>query len=306
MTYQKLKSDDVVEVVAPSYGGEIDLKLIAQAIKDLGLIPRVHSHMLAPGMHPFSANTDEQRFEQLRQAIYAEDSKVIWAFRGGYGTTCLMTKLQKLPCPVQPKILIGYSDITPLHIFFTQQFGWSTIHGRTISEFISRDTSALEINRMKEVLFGTKPTTVFVNLKPLNWFAAQEKTVTSEVIGGCLTLIQTSLGTEWEIKLVNKILLLEDVGERGYNIDRMLTHIKQSGVLDEVKAIIVGDIICKKEENGNELCEEAINRFAQSLNIPVVSCAQIGHGAVNLPVPMNMPATLKLGNTVTLEIDTFS
>jgi muramoyltetrapeptide carboxypeptidase len=203
-----------------------------------------------------------------------------------------------------PKILIGYSDITALHIICTQKYGWSTLHGRTLSEFIVRKTNEAEISAMKEALFGRVKAT-FNNLKLLNTVNLSDKEIKSEVVGGNLALIQTSLGTPWQFNADNKIVLLEDVDERGYSIDRMLTHLTHAGIFDKALAVMIGDIMCNPEKDGTMLCDMAVARFANSLNIPVLSCSQVGHGEYNWPVPFNMPAILTLGELPTLVIDTF-
>ena len=319
MTYQKLQSGDIVDIIAPSSARDVDLKAIADIVRGFGLTPRIQDNMLAPGADPFSANTDEIRFEQLKQAIYAKDSKAIWAFRGGYGAGRLIPKLLELPLPTHSKILIGYSDITALHILCTQKYGWSTIHGRTLSEFVARKPHEEEIVALKEVLFG-KDKVEFNNLILLNEASLSHKEISientngsiefkqeikSEVVGGNLALIQTSLATPWQFNADNKIVLLEDVGEKGYRIDRMLAHLTQAGIFDKALAVIIGDVICEPEKDGTMLCDQAIARFADSLNIPVLSCTQIGHGEYNWPVPLNMPAVLTLGDLPTLVIDTF-
>ena len=304
MVYQKLQQGDLVDVIAPSYGREVGMHLVEQQIRDFGFVPRIPSDMLVVNADPFCANNDEARFEQLKTAIYAEDSKIIWAFRGGYGATRLIPRLLELPVPAQPKILIGYSDITALHIVLIQKFGWSTIHGRTISEYVARDTDIEEVMMMKQLLCSDIPV-VFSSLVPLNQVAKIQRIVKSEVIGGNICLIQNSLGTDWQLQTKDKIILLEDIEERGYRIDRMLVQLTQAGIFKEAKAVIIGDIICAKERDGSELCDQAVSRFAQQLNIPVLSCPQIGHGPYNMPVPMNMPAVLHLGESPTLEIEVF-
>ncbi len=320
MTYQKLQKGDIVDIVAPSSSRKVDLREIEEVVRSFGLTPRIQDNMIASGADPFSANTDEIRFEQLKQAIYAEDSKVIWAFRGGYGAGRLIPRLLELPLPAHPKILVGFSDITALHILCNQKYGWSTVHGRTLSEFLVRNPHSDEVLAMKKVLFG-EDKAVFSDLRLLNGDSLKSKKINienvngdidfrqeirAEVVGGNLALIQTSLGTPWQFSADNKIVLLEDVDERGYSIDRMLAHLTQSGIFDNALAVIIGDIICRPESDGTMLCDQAISRFADSLDIPVLFCAQVGHGEYNWPIPLNMTAVLTLGGSSTLVIDTFS
>lgn len=112
--------------------------------------------------------------------------------------------------------------------------------------------------------------------------------------------MQTSIGTFWQIDGENKIIFIEEIGERGYRIDRMLEHLHQACIFKDVSAILLGDFIGGTEPNGSSLIKPVLERFAQSCEIPVVKVEGIGHGNINFPIPLGTKAKLTLGNKINL------
>ena len=115
--------------------------------------------------------------------------------------------------------------------------------------------------------------------------------LTGKLTGGNLCLLTCSLGTAWQTNPRDKILFLEDIDERGYRVDRMLTHLQQAQAFEGVKAIIFGDFVRGMEANGTSLIPPVLKRFAESTSIPIFSLPGCGHGAENFPLPFNMDLT---------------
>jgi muramoyltetrapeptide carboxypeptidase len=296
--WEALKEGDLIDVIAPASAFSYpDLKEdLTSFINNLGFQARVPKNILVKGADAFSANTDKYRFEQLRDALYAEDSKAIWCLRGGYGSAKLTPNLTSLKPPAKAKAFIGFSDITALHIFLQQNWGWCTIHGKVLSQFLGPDKEVGDALDIKDLLLNKNPNIIYKDLVPLNVFAEQEHVIESSIIGGNLTIIQTSIGTNWQLNAHNKIILFEDVDERGYKIDRAFEQFIQSGILGGAKAILFGDFTGGLEKDGYSLCSLALNQAAKKMNIPVLSCPGIGHSMVNKPIPLGTKVTLKLGN----------
>lgn len=135
---------------------------------------------------------------------------------------------------------------------------------------------------------------------PLNTLAEKSHTLHASVTGGNLCLVQTSLGTNWQVDARKKILFLEEVGERGYRIDRMLEQLQQANVFKGTRAIIFGDFLEGEEPDGSSLVNPVLKRFAQRLDLPVIQIKGIGHGHVNFPLPLGTKATLQLGDDIKL------
>lgn len=295
-SWNYLRSQDIVDVVAPaSYSAQEKFQDGIDWLSHIGLIPRVPKDIITPDLF-FAAPMDIQ-LKHLIDAIYS-DSKAIWCLRGGYGSMRLIPHLLKLKPPKKSKLFIGFSDITSLHLFFTQNWGWPVIHGRTLSQLSINQDKTEDRDFLKKMIFGQSDSMTFKSLIPLNQSAKEARDITGVISGGNLRIIQSSLGTPWEIKSKGKILFLEDVSERGYSIDRMLEQMIQAKILNKnIKAIIFGDFTEGYEKNGTNLTKDALIRFAQRVPYPVLSGFPAGHGEINYPVPFNVNCQLRLGKS---------
>jgi muramoyltetrapeptide carboxypeptidase len=210
--------------------------------------------------------------------------------RGGYGATRLIPKLAEISPPETAKLFMGMSDITCLHLYFQQHWGWPTIHGAAAPDKFSKETIAA----VKSILLHDEPVE-FNGLIPLNKHAQKEGLIPSSVTGGNLTIIQSGIGTCWQMDGRDKIILLEEIGERGYRVDRMLEHLKQTHIFTHAAAILLGDFLEGNEPNGTSLIGPVLQRFAESIDIPVLRIEGVGHGPVNFPIPLGVRANLQLG-----------
>jgi muramoyltetrapeptide carboxypeptidase len=240
------------------------------------------------------ANTDAQRFAQLRKALYARDSRAIWCVRGGYGAIRIIQRLQALKPPAQPKLLIGYSDATTLHQLLNLFWGWPSLHGPLLDRLGSAGFPEAQRTELLEVLFGAAPRTVFADLVPLNAAARRRQRINSRLTGGNLTVLQSTLGTSLQ-RRPSGMLFLEDIGERGYRLDRMFEQLRQAGVLRNIKAIVLGTFLGGAELDGSNLGPAVLERFANSLPIPVLSGIPAGHGTIQRPVFLHSRAELQCG-----------
>lgn len=289
-----LKPNDIIEIIAPSSGFQPDVIDAVKSVADSwGLQARIPDDLFGDDL--LCANSDEMRFQHLKNALYSNDSRYIWVLRGGYGATRLLPMLNELDPPLKPKLLMGFSDITALHIFLNQKWGWPALHGCVASQIARQKVSAESGDLLKSILFGDQKEDFSYSLKPLNASAQKVQSIQASIAGGNLSLVQSSLGTFWQLDGKDKIILLEDVDEKGYRIDRSLNHLYQAGVFSNAKAVILGDFTGAKEDDGTSLVEPVIDRFASSLSIPALRIAGVGHGFVNLPVPFGFPVTLQTG-----------
>lgn len=301
--WNPLESQDTIDIIAPSAictPQENAIQAIKETLASWGLTAHIPENIY--GKDLLCANTDDQRFLFLKDALLNTESKAIWALRGGYGCTRLITRLATLPTPKQIKLFIGMSDITALHIFLQQKWGWATIHGPSARQIATKTVHEENINEVKNLILGKQTTIEFNSLIPLNKLATQTITLTAPITGGNLCLVQTSLGTVWQIDAAGKILFLEETNERGYRVDRMLQHLEQAGVFKDVTAVILGDFIGGKEPDGSSLIDPVLKRFAEQVDFPVLRIAGIGHGNFNRPLPLGIPAKLKLGPDASLNI----
>lgn len=300
-----LKPGDIVDVIAPaSHCPPENLRLGCEWLESLGLIPRVPPEIIVGDV--FFASPLEMQLKHLKDALYS-DSKAVWCVRGGYGSMRLIPYLKKLKPPKKPKLFMGFSDITSLHIFLNQKWKWPTIHGRNVSQMHLDKMHTEDRNLTRNLIMGQGPEVLeFKNLKPLNAFALRDIKIKGEVLGGNLRIVQSSLGTDWQIHAKNKIIFLEDVGERGYSVHRMLEQMIQAKLFDKnLKALIFGQFTESEEKNGKNLIPDALKRIAQILPYPVLEGLPCGHGDLNFPLPFNTSSELFLGpGEATLKVST--
>lgn len=296
-----LTQGDTIDIIAPSYASTPEEQEKACAfLRLLELKPRLPN--LSGNTEPYHAESDEVRFSHLKAALDAPDSKAIWGLRGGYGAARLIPMLERLPKPAHKKWLIGFSDITVLHLFFQQHWGWPTLHAPVLFQLGLQKTAAESVDKLISVLFGQSSKITYRHLQPLNDAAKIPQTIQSTVTGGNLSLLQTSIGTSWQVDTKRKILFIEEVGEKGYSIDRMLTHLEQAGCLKDVAAILFGDMKGMPNQEGEDgNIDYAVKRFASHQIVPVLRISGIGHGAINNPLMFNVPATLTLDEKNSLQ-----
>lgn len=297
-----LEPGDVVDIIAP--GSATDQKLVLQGVEALaawGLKARYTQGIVSPS-HPYLAQTDEFRFRDLKRALLAKDSKAVWCLRGGYGAIRLLPQLARLKAPATPKLLIGYSDITSLHTFISQKWKWSTLHAPLIDRIAEGTVTELEVRDLKNAIFGKEKVLKFENLVAMNSAAQKKRTIKATISGGNLVVLQSTLGTPFEFK-PEGIVFFEEVGERGYRVDRMLVQMEQAGTFKKAKAVIFADFLKGQEPNSDkEYWSLAVDDFAGRMKIPVLKGLQAGHAIPNRPVPINTPSTLALGSSATLTI----
>lgn len=288
--FDKLHENSVIELIAPASGiKNSDVKKFISDVKNfisyLGYVPLVDENVIISDKEDlYFSNILEYRINSLKNSIYSDSSDAIWCLRGGYGSATLIPYLDELSSPKKNKILIGFSDITALHIYFNQKWNMPTLHYKVLTQL--RDISKIheqEIFILKTILHKME-SSVSYDITPINKLAENTNLLSGKLIGGNMCIIENSIGTSWQIDTRDKILFLEEINEENYKIDRMLEHYKQSGILKGAKAIIFGDLLYKESEKNYIDQFSALKRFIDSTDIPLYKIKDIGHGEVNLPI----------------------
>jgi muramoyltetrapeptide carboxypeptidase len=301
-----LKKGDIVDVIAP--GSPCDLENLEKGMLILrawGLEARRAEPIF--GRDVTCSNTDDERWQQLRYALTNRESRAVWCARGGYGSNRLVPMLAKLKPPrnVEPKLFIGFSDITSLHVFLNQKWRWPTVHGAMLDRMGRGLIPSEDLELARELYFGEKTKVVYRDLKPLNRAAEKSGRIRGPVTGGNLMTLQSTVGTLAPWSTAGRIVFLEEVDERGYRVDRLLEHLRQSGQFAKARALVLGPFIGGDEANGSNRVWPVVERFAGLLKIPVYSGVPAGHGVLQRPVPLETQAQLvyspNLGGTLTIE-----
>lgn len=299
-SFEYLKPGDVVDIIAPASKAHPSLlNNIRALLAAWGLKCHIPNDIFGESL--LYANSDENRFNQLKLALLNTHSKAVWCLLGGYGSTKLIPMLSQIQPPAQAKIFIGFSDITALHIFLQCKWGWPTIHGPSGYQAALKKVSMNSINLLKELLFHHLKLLVYNEIVPLNTLAQKNKVIEAPIVGGNLHMIQASLGTSWQINTDKKILFIEEINERGYRIDRVLSHLNQAGIIEKSRAILLGDFIDKGEPDGRFLVKETLQAFSSQCAVPVLQISNIGHGQTNNPILLGQTAKLIMGDIYHLE-----
>ena len=284
---------EVIDVVAPSSACTREALAAGVAVlEDWGYRPRIPSDLFEGS--GIVAAPDASRYRVLSRALRRPDSRVIWCARGGYGSQRLLPRLARRAVPDRPKLLVGFSDVTALHVFIHRHWGWPTLHAATLSDLGSGRLSQTALDELRGVIGGVT-SSVSCRLEPLNAAARRVRTVTGRLVGGNLKTLQSLIGTPWGVRPAGCILVVEDTGERGYAVDRMLVQLSQAGLMRGVRALVFGQFTGGRERDGRFTGTEVIARFAERLRIPMLRGAPYGHGDSARAVPLGLAARLELG-----------
>jgi muramoyltetrapeptide carboxypeptidase len=223
----------------------------------------------------FFAGPAADRLTALKHAISETASRAIICSRGGYGSTYLVDGLPA-NFAAEPKILMGASDITALQIYLWQTFRWITFYGPMVASNFDRGEGAPHGYDRASLMRALTETRNGWQID-LDGEALAPGNASGTLLGGCLTLIESSLGTPWELDTRGSILVLEDRGMKPYQVDRALTHLRQAGKFNQVSGVILGDFPECDAPLFTENVVDVALRILEPLKIPFVWGSRIGH-----------------------------
>lgn len=263
-------------------------------VRSLGLVPRLGAR--ARRKDGYLAGSDEERAADFNEAVRDPQVRGVFALRGGYGTMRILDALDYDALAADPKVLLGYSDLTALLNAVTQRTGLVTFHGpvAALSDFTENETAWLR----RAVL----------QLEPLGELACDEASVIADgnaqgrVRGGNLSLVSALEGTPFEIDTAASILVLEEVDEAPYRIDRMLTQLRLSGALARVAGVLVGRCArCGVNEDHPYAAmplERTLRDRLGDLGVPVIAELPIGHAGEQWTLPIGLDARIERGRLI--------
>ncbi len=234
--------------------------------------------------HRYLAGSDARRLTELTAALTDPEIRAVFCARGGYGATRLLARLAPGNVPGPAKPLIGFSDITALHLWL-QAAGRVSIHGPVLTQLPRLAQSAAE--RLFALLESAAPA------PPLHGTLTHVGGLAEgPLIGGNLSVLTRLIGTPFMPDLEGAILLLEDQGERPYRIDRMWTHLELAGVFKRIRGIVLGSFTACEEKDGPWSSAEVLRELALAAGLPCAAGFPIGHGDLNEAVPLGVRGRL--------------
>lgn len=278
-----LRPGDVVAVVAPGFAVDRKSTLAGvRVLESLGLTVRLGESVF--DRDGYLAGADEDRARDLEQAIRDDDVRAIHFARGGWGLTRLIHRVSWTCLAENPKLMIGYSDPTALFAPAIDRSRLTCVYGPLVTELSDRRT----FDRASLLRAYFRPRSPLVVRIAPEGIVAHGRAEGSAA-GGCLTMLAHLAGTAYAPRLAGKVLLIEEVGERPYRIDRMLTQMRLAGLLAGVRAVLVGSLRgCVPRPGGgpSPSALDTITSFFSRPKIPIVAGLRFGHVEGKLSIPL--------------------
>jgi muramoyltetrapeptide carboxypeptidase len=272
-----------IGVIAP--GGAVNADALQRGVAWLetaGFRVRLGAHVLA--RRRYCAGDPALRLADLDAMFRDSAVRAVMCARGGYGTTHLLPLLDPAVVAAHPKLVIGYSDVSPLLGWMVDRCGIAAMHGPMVATDLAKGLSeraAARLGALLEAPASAWRETIVEVVVPGR--------ASGRLVGGCLSSLVALLGTPYAIETDGAVLFLEDVAERPYRIDRMLTHLRLAGKLDGVAGVMLGSFAdCDGTDDGDRAAEVFRDFFAGA-SFPVIAGFPAGHRSDNLPLVLGMP-----------------
>ncbi len=296
----RLKKGDLVGLTVPGSSiNEEELQDSVKNLENLGFKVFYTDRILAKA--GFLGGTDKQRADDLNEMFANKEVKGIFCARGGYGSNRLAELINYDLVKKNPKVVCGYSDITALIYLLYSKTGLIAFHGPVATSSFNE----FSVNHFVNTLMEPKDTYTMhcANDEDMKKVAYQRYALNlgkaeGELAGGNLTIVNSFIGTPYDIDLDGKILFIEEVQEEPYRIDRMLTQLVQSGKLDKVKGIAMGVFSgCEEKEDDPSFKDsftlrEVITDRLSKLNVPIIYGLSFGHIVNKFTLPVGIKAQL--------------
>lgn len=285
-----LKKGDLIGITCSSSKMELAAAEYAAGVIGSWGYPVHLGITVGTSFHNFSA-PDELRLEELQDMLDDPEIKAIIFGRGGYGMVCLLDQLDFTRFRKHPKWLCGYSDVTTLHTHIQARYGIASIHSMMCSGIRPETAENEYVESLRQLLRGKSYKYSF-EAHPLN----RPGHASGVLVGGNLSILANLSGTPSQPDTKGKILLLEDIGEYRYNVDRMMYNLKRAGWLDKLSGLVVGAFTDGKETDTpfgqNEL--EIIANIVKDYNYPVAYNFPSGHQTANYSLRLGVKHALKI------------
>ena len=295
----RLRPGDTVGLIKPAgfLADEVELQMVMETVTAMDLVPKPAPHMLS--RFGYLAGSDRDRAADVN-AMYADDNvRAVFAVRGGWGSARILPYLDFDTIRANPKLLIGFSDITALHLAFAARAGFVTIHGPNAGS----SWGELSLKSFRNLVFdaGTpeyrNPQAAEDRLVQRKWrtHTIHPGKAVGRLIGGNLAVLTALIGTSYLPDFNGAILFLEDVDEAEYRIDRMLTQLALAGVLGRVAGVVFGQCTnCRAPgpSYGGFTVSEVLRQHLRPLGVPAYQGALFGHVDNQFSIPIGVRAEM--------------
>lgn len=296
---KRLKIGDTIGVISPSSPSftKSDILRGKQTLESWGYKVLLSKNLNK--INGFVAGTEMERAEDFNEMFRNDSVDAVFVTQGGYGSAKMMQYLDFDLVENNPKIFIGYSDITALHLSIHKKTDLITFHGPGISRLNSSDMTEYTKEYLERALTRIEPIGEIRNDNPKKWIHTLcEGCAEGEIVGGNMTLACSSLGTPFEIETEGKILLLEDVDTEPWIMDHMLSHLYNSGKLQKAAGVVIGECAnCEPRKHepvyhAYVSLEDVLDSYFKPLGIPALYGLPLGHTDDLATIPIGVHARL--------------
>jgi len=292
---KKLNKKDVIGIISPASTPD-ELSRVEHGVKYLeSLGYRVKIGANVGKNHGYLAGTDQERVDDLHYMFKDKTVKAIFTLRGGYGAFRLLDKIDYRLIKNNPKIFVGYSEITSLQMAFFQKAGLITFAGPMVAVDFQDEVSPYTNEYFWATITSNKKLGKIKYPEVEKLLYLQKGTASGRVVGGNLAVFAALLGTQYFPNLTGKILMIEDIGELPYRVDRMLNQLRLSGVFKKVKGIILGRFVdCNEHDPEKKTLTlgEVIQDYIGSVKVPSVYTFPHGHIKDFVTIPFGLKVNL--------------
>ncbi|MBF6030620.1 LD-carboxypeptidase [Pseudomonas sp. P115] len=285
-----LRAEGTIALIAPAGPAALDVEKAGQWMRARGYDLRIFTGVYE--RDGYLAGSDEVRLRDLHAAFANPEIDAIFCLRGGYGTPRLLDRLDFDLLRANPKPFVGYSDITALHLAISRYAGFVTFHGPMLNADLLGDKQQPTEYSLLSMLRGDlRAGSVLAHPVAYPLTTLAPGIACGRLLGGNLSMIAAVMGTRFEIDAEGIILLIEDVNEPIYRIDRLLTHLHLAGKLVQIAGVLVGDVAGVDKA----ALEHLLKQTFEPLCIPVLAGWRSGHCDPNLTLPMGALVRLDAG-----------
>ncbi|MDZ7267363.1 MAG: LD-carboxypeptidase [candidate division KSB1 bacterium] len=289
----RLRPGEVIGVVAPA--SPMKPELLERGVRYLeGLGYRVKLGRFVQREHGYLAGSDLERSQDLTAMFRDRQVRAIICARGGYGTPRLLHLLDYDVIRRNPKIFVGYSDITALQLAIFRHTGLITFSGPMVAADMGRGLDPFTETQFWRIITEPVPCGDLQPQLERPFAAIRGGHARGRLLGGCLSLLATVAGTAFMPPVKQSIFFLEEIGEEIYRIDRYLVHLRELGVLDRIGGFILGQIIDSEAKNGAPSLglKDLMQDFIRPLGVPALMNLEYGHGSRKHTLPVGATAEL--------------
>ncbi|WMJ76785.1 MULTISPECIES: S66 peptidase family protein [unclassified Sedimentibacter] len=283
---EKLKKGDKVAIVAPSSPvTQQEADHSRKFLENMGYKVRM-GRSTYKSLHGYKAGTGEERARDINEMFSDKEVKAIFCIRGGDTSSHVIDKIDLNIVKNNPKIFVGYSDVTNLNVYFNQKADMVTFHGPMVKSNMINDFDDFSRESFKNAI-NMGDELYLKNPEGQDFRVICDGTAEGTIVGGNLSLLTSMIGTPYEIDTKDKVLFFEDIHENITKVDRMLYQLKFSNKINDAAAIIIGDFLeCKNHRDPSYGIDDLMKEFFEGLSKPVMYNIKCGHCIPTSTIPL--------------------